>query len=173
MTTLKHKYSKATCTKAKTCKYCGKTSGKKLGHKWSSATCTKAKTCRICNITSGKALGHNKDYVNCSRCGKVLFTKLTYTGKGIKKISNIKIPKGDFILKLVATGLNEDVIDNCFVRLYDDKNYLEAHAGVTVSVPIYGWSSSEEDVFEGPMKNGTIKVEAPQDIKWTITIYPY
>lgn len=58
VTTLKHKYSKATCTKAKTCKYCGKTSGKKLGHKWSSATCTKAKTCSRCNKTSGKALEH-------------------------------------------------------------------------------------------------------------------
>lgn len=38
VTTLKHKYSKATCTKAKTCKYCKKTSGKALGHLWSNWT---------------------------------------------------------------------------------------------------------------------------------------
>ena len=58
-TTLKHKYSKATCTKPKTCKYCNETSGKKLGHRYSDATCTKAKTCTRCKNTSGKALGHD------------------------------------------------------------------------------------------------------------------
>ena len=142
-------------------------------HSYYKATCTKAKTCKICNATSGKALGHTKT-IKCTRCKKVLFTKLTYTGTGIKKISNINIPKGDYILKLVATGTHEDVIDNCFVYLYNGgKTYTSAYAGVTVSVPFYGWSSSEEDPFEGPIKNGTIKVDAPSDIKWTITIMPY
>ena len=40
VTTLKHKYNKATCTKAKTCKYCKKTSGKKLGHDFVDYICT-------------------------------------------------------------------------------------------------------------------------------------
>ena len=46
VTTLKHKYSKATCTKPKTCKYCEKTSGKKLGHKYSNACDTKCNVCK-------------------------------------------------------------------------------------------------------------------------------
>ena len=142
-------------------------------HSYSKATCTKAKTCKYCNITSGSALGHSKNTVKCTRCGKTLFNKLTYSGTGIGKISNINIPSGDFILELVATGLNSKVIDNCFVTLYDGEGYTRAYAGVTVSVPLYGWSSSEKDPFEGPIKKGTIKVDTADDIKWEITITPY
>lgn len=56
VTTLKHKYSSATCTKAKVCKYCGKTSGNKLGHKWEVATCTTPETCARCGETRGEAI---------------------------------------------------------------------------------------------------------------------
>lgn len=76
VTTLKHKYSAATCTKAKVCKYCDKTSGEKLGHKWSKATCTKAKTCTRCEKTSGEKLGHKWEVATCTtpetcaRCGE-------------------------------------------------------------------------------------------------------
>lgn len=142
-------------------------------HSYSKATCTKAKTCKICGTTSGKPLGHKKDSVICSICGKVTFKTLTYNGTGIKKISNINIPDGDFIMTLVATGTNSEVIDNCFVDLYNSNDKLIAYAYVTVSVPFDGWSSSEQDLFEGPVKNGVIKVEAPNDIKWKITIEAY
>lgn len=54
VTTLKHKYKNATCTKAKVCKYCGKTSGKASGHNWSTATCIKPKACKTCGKTEGK-----------------------------------------------------------------------------------------------------------------------
>ena len=67
VTTLKHKYSAATCTKAKICKYCNKTSGEKLGHKYAAATCTKAKTCTRCKATSGKALGHKYAAATCTK----------------------------------------------------------------------------------------------------------
>ncbi len=56
-----HSWSKATCTKAATCKECGETRGTKLGHNWNDATCTTAKTCKVCKTTSGKALGHSSD----------------------------------------------------------------------------------------------------------------
>lgn len=56
VTTLKHKYSAATCTKAKVCKYCDKTSGNKLGHKWEVATCTTPETCARCGETRGEAI---------------------------------------------------------------------------------------------------------------------
>ena len=56
VTTLKHKYSSATCTKAKICKYCNKTSGEKLGHKWEEATYTTPETCVRCGKTRGNVL---------------------------------------------------------------------------------------------------------------------
>lgn len=82
VTTLKHKYSAATCTKAKTCKYCSKTTGEKLGHKWAAATCTSAKVCTRCKKTSGEALGHKwieADYTKpetCANCNKTNGTPL-------------------------------------------------------------------------------------------------
>ena len=141
-------------------------------HSYAKATCTKAKTCKICGATSGKPLGHTNSSVKCSRCGKVTFKNLTFSGTGIKKITNINIPNGDFVMSLVGTGTHSEVIDNCYSRLYDDKGYLKAHPSVTVAV-FRDWSSSDKDTFEGPVKNGVIKVEAPDDIKWTITIEPY
>lgn len=50
--------SKATCTKPKKCKDCGKVLNGALGHNWRSATCTSAKKCSRCGKTAGKALGH-------------------------------------------------------------------------------------------------------------------
>lgn len=50
--------SKATCTKPKKCKDCGKVLSGALGHNWRSATCTSAKKCSRCGKTAGKALGH-------------------------------------------------------------------------------------------------------------------
>ncbi len=41
-------------------------------HKWKAATCTTAKTCTVCKKTSGKALGHTYSHAcdkNCNRCG--------------------------------------------------------------------------------------------------------
>ena len=95
VTTLKHKYKAATCTKPKTCKYCEKTSGKKLGHKYTNscdtvcnrcnakrtithkykaATCTEPQTCSVCGKTSGENLGHkytNTCDTTCNRCDEV------------------------------------------------------------------------------------------------------
>ena len=56
VTTLNHKYSSATCTKAKVCKYCDKTSGEKLGHKWQAATYARPETCASCGKTRGDVL---------------------------------------------------------------------------------------------------------------------
>lgn len=53
-----HDYAAATCTKAKTCKNCGATSGSSNGHTWKIATCTDPQTCTVCGATSGKANGH-------------------------------------------------------------------------------------------------------------------
>lgn len=73
---INHVYLEATCTKPKTCKYCGREDGEPLGHKFSEATCTKAKICSVCNATDGEPLGHDwKDATctesqKCSRCNE-------------------------------------------------------------------------------------------------------
>ncbi len=96
--TITHKWTAATCTKAKTCSVCKATSGSALGHKWVAATCTKAKTCSVCKATSGKALGHTyknvttkatltkngKVVTKCSVCGNVSKTTTVYYPKTIK-----------------------------------------------------------------------------------------
>ena len=41
ITTLKHNYNPATCTKAKKCSYCGKTKGKALEHNYKKETCVR------------------------------------------------------------------------------------------------------------------------------------
>ena len=75
VTTLKHKYSKATCTKAKTCKYCKKTSGKKLAHTYSKATCTNPKKCTGCGVTKGTTTGHNYVDNKCKTCKTAITIK--------------------------------------------------------------------------------------------------
>ncbi len=62
-----HNYAAATCTKAKTCKVCGATSGSALGHSYAAATCTKPKTCKTCSATSGSALGHSYAAATCTK----------------------------------------------------------------------------------------------------------
>lgn len=139
-------------------------------HSYSKATCTKAKTCKICGATSGKALGHTNS-AKCTRCGKVLFKTLTYTGTGIKKITNINLPNGDYIFTVTAVALNSNVIDNCFVDLYDGGGFLQAYCYPIILS--YQRKDTEQDVFEGPIKNGVIKIKTNNNIKWTITIEPY
>lgn len=97
VTTLKHKYSKATCTKAKTCKYCKKTSGKKLGHKYTNVCDTKCNVCKAkrtaphkytnacdstCNICKAKRKAPHK-YTNacdtkCNSCKATRTIKHSY-----------------------------------------------------------------------------------------------
>lgn len=126
--TTKHNYKAATCTKPKTCKVCGVTSGKKLGHNYAAATCTKPKTCKNCGATSGSALGHKYSKVKtvkatvskngyilteCSVCGtdkskttiyaaktvKLSTTKYTYNGKTKEPTVTVKDSKGKTISK--------------------------------------------------------------------------
>lgn len=61
-----HIFSKATCTRAKTCKTCGKTEGSPLEHNWESATCTAPKTCKTCGMMKGSALGHSWENATCT-----------------------------------------------------------------------------------------------------------
>lgn len=80
-----HKYSKATCTKPKTC-VCGATKGSALGHKAvSQATCTQASVCGRCYKTITPAYGHNYKAATCTqaqtctRCSATLGAPLGHT----------------------------------------------------------------------------------------------
>lgn len=70
-----HSWKDATCTRAETCAFCGKTRGAALGHKWTAATCTEPETCLRCGETRGAALGHKwtaatcTEPETCTRCG--------------------------------------------------------------------------------------------------------
>ncbi|MEE1154399.1 MAG: GLUG motif-containing protein, partial [Acutalibacteraceae bacterium] len=39
-------------------------------HKWTKATCTTAKSCSVCNLTEGEPLGHKWFYGKCDICGE-------------------------------------------------------------------------------------------------------
>ncbi len=90
--TTSHKYSQATCTKPKTCKVCGATSGKALGHKYTTTT-TKAtiskngkivKKCSVCgDIASNKTVYYPKTI-------KLSSTSYTYTGSAKKPTVTVK-----------------------------------------------------------------------------------
>ena len=85
---INHNWEEATCEKAKTCSYCGKTEGDVAGHNWKDATCVEAKTCSVCKKKSGEPLGHTDgewvvtteptlmttgiESLSCATCGEAL-----------------------------------------------------------------------------------------------------
>ncbi len=85
------------------CDRCGET--RKITHKYSNATCTKAKTCSVCKKTSGKALGHNyvtevtkatsskngKSCKKCDRCDKISSESTIY------KIKSVELSADEYI----------------------------------------------------------------------------
>ena len=64
-----HVFSEATCITPKTCE-CGATEGDTLNHEWKSATCTKASTCKLCGKTTGEPKGHTYYEGKCTSCGE-------------------------------------------------------------------------------------------------------
>ena len=75
VTTLKHKYNKATCTKPKTCSVCKKTSGKKLGHNYIKGICDKCGKTKYSVATkaySGRWFlkGYSDIYIDITRIGR-------------------------------------------------------------------------------------------------------
>ena len=67
-----HVYTNACDT---SCNICGTT--RTAPHSYAAATCTKAKTCKLCGKTSGSSLGHNYVSNKCTRCSKVKLGYLT------------------------------------------------------------------------------------------------
>lgn len=62
------------------CSRCGDSYTKDLsatGHNWKNATCTSAKKCANCGKTSGSALGHNYSNGKCTRCNQEEPQRLT------------------------------------------------------------------------------------------------
>ncbi len=100
--TIKHDYKSATCTKAKTCKVCGATSGSKLGHSYkevvTKATATKngkiKNVCTRCDYTASKV-------TTIYKASKISLSKTSYTydGKVKKPTLTVKDSKGNTISK--------------------------------------------------------------------------
>lgn len=69
--TITHDYAAATCTKAKTCKVCEKTSGSKLDHKYTNDCDTTCNNCTYTRTTSHKGgTATCKAKAKCTVCGK-------------------------------------------------------------------------------------------------------
>ena len=117
---IKHTYAAATCIKAKTCKVCGVTSGKKLGHKYSNSCDTSCNTCKATRkiihsykTVTKKATTTANGYTvkRCSVCKKetgkttiykaskitLSATSYTYDGKVKKPTVTVKDAKGNKI----------------------------------------------------------------------------
>lgn len=108
----------ATCTKAGQkhyqCSNCGYEYSEEIPqktHSYSAATCTKPKTCSDCSKTEGTALGHSNNGVKCSRCGKITFRKLEYSGYGIGNITNVDLPKGKYNFTFTHSGYSNFIIE--------------------------------------------------------------
>lgn len=73
---LRHSWSDASCTQAKTCSVCGTTEGSASGHKFTAATCLEPQKCSVCGEMEGSALGHSfsaatcLELQKCSVCGE-------------------------------------------------------------------------------------------------------
>lgn len=156
VTTLKHKYSAATCTKAKICKYCNKTSGEKLGHKYAAATCTKAKTCTRCKATSGKALGHKYAAATCTKAKTCTRCKAT-SGKALghkwnKYVCTVcktidKTHAYEYLIEWVKTNGVADGSYVCFEYLVDDDTKYSLNYSATKDYLYVSKSGFYQDVF--------------------------
>lgn len=154
VTTLKHKYNKATCTKAKTCKYCKKTSGEASGHSWKEATCTEGKTCSVCKKTNGKALGHSYKKGVCAKCKKsnCYVVVKEYAGRWyLDGYSDIYIDIGrlgnDEAMHIEAVGINLPygrANEESYVPYYQFVDGLsECYHGI--DIPFSTWQESLDD----------------------------
>ena len=158
-----HSFSKATCTKPKTCSVCGATRGEALGHSWLAASCSQAKTCEVCGTTDGKPLPHKwikatcKAPKQCKICGATSGKKLNHQWseetvelpKKCKLCGKI-LPKdtpenGEVLFSNKKRSLCQIVINNestdCFVKLKDEDDndvigfFVRADQTAEVSVP--------------------------------------
>lgn len=146
------------------CSSCGETKSEKinaLGHDWQDATCTEAKRCRRCGEVSGKALGHTDTNV-CTRCGKVLFGTITYSGNALGVVNSDGIVKKGINLPAGKYKITFSMESLMWFYLYDSNGNQIVNTGNS-----YG---SKTLYFEGPISGGYIKsVQAGQ---WKVIIEP-
>ena len=161
----------STCTavgaknyKCKNCTYTYSEEIPKKSHKYSAATCTAPKICSVCGKTEGSALGHS-DSVECSRCGKITFETLTYSGVGSKILKNITVPSGKFMISGYAT-----LIDGYSSSFYVYLNYSSGSRAAYWIASLYDGYIEKADAFSGPINGGYIEVSAGANVSWTITI---
>lgn len=156
--------------KCSTCGHSYRDDIKETGHNYSSATCTEAKKCKVCGKTSGSALGHttvnslgvSMSGTKCARCGKIIFETLSYSGTG-SKVIDYSLPKGKFQITVTMTSGEGSVDVKVHYGSYSYKWLYVSNAG-----------ESEVDSLEGEVFSGTIVVNASDsyfgESSWKITI---
>jgi hypothetical protein len=130
----------------------------KKSHDYSPATCTAPRTCSTCGKTEGSALGHTDNEVACSRCGKITFETLTYSGYGADFVKNITLPKGSFNLIVTHNG------EGYFCAKYFPTSDSWPYELIQGTEPF-----KSVTVINGGVTNAHINIESA-DGYWTITI---
>ena len=171
----KDKTVEATCTKKGSitykCSGCGETKTEDiaaLGHDFQDATCTEPMKCKLCGETSGSALGHTGG-AKCSRCGKITFEPLTYSGSGFDSI-NFSVPEGNYIVHYKASRTSTGLGGFQFIaKLYYENGDLASQNMITIDP---NSSAEQQTRFTGPM-DSRIDIDAHNDVSWTVTIEAY
>ena len=122
-------------------------------HTYKSATCTKAKTCKVCGVTSGKKLGHtytNSCDKSCNRCKATRTIKHKYTNscdtscntcKATRKITH----KYETVTKMATTTANGYTVKRCSVcKKETGKTTIYKANKVTLSKTTYTYNGKAQ-----------------------------
>ncbi len=179
----KHTYTAATCTKAKTCKICGATSGSKLGHNYYKKVVTKATTtangkiknvCTRCNYTaSTTTIIYKASKISLSK------TFYTYDGKVKKPTLTVKDSKGNKIASSNYTVTYASGRKNAGTYKVTVKMKGKYTGTKTLSFKINPISASKCKVslsttsytYDGKVKKPTVTVKNANGTKLTTSSY--
>lgn len=159
----------ATCTKGGFVDYkceCGEEKHEdlsSLGHNYSAATCTKPKICERCDKKEGKPLGHDSEGTTCTKCGKITFKTLKFSGTGTQIIRDIDLPEGSYLIESSFVNYSEGVSNVAAWFYHDSREDLILNN--------YGDSGTDSTFFNGSTQDAYIQIEtAMPDASWEITI---
>ena len=191
--TVTHDYASATCTKAKTCKICGATSGSKLGHKYSNAC---DKSCNACGAT--RSVGAHKYSDNCDEscntCGAKRTVKHTYkttttkatlkkngsvvkkctecgeiaSKKTVKRIKSVKLSKTSYTYNGKTKTPSVTVKDSAGKTLKKGTDYTVTYAKGRKTVGTYKVTIKFKGNYSGT-KVLTFKITPPKTVIKKVT----
>ena len=114
----KHTYKSATCTKPKTCKICGTTSGKKLGHTYTNScdkSCNRCKATRTIKHTYTNACDTKCNVCSATRTIKHKYTNACDTSCNTCKATRKITHKYETVTKKATQTANGYTVKRCSV----------------------------------------------------------